>query len=262
MRTATRKRGAHLCVGILTVPHSNSRGHIMKSYVDWFENHGVRVVPIPYDTKTPAAYCSMINGLFIPGTDRGYDVTNRAFRRTLRVFLNWSMEPMVYFPIWGTCFGMEALLKATGIRELSQHPADGRHPIHVYASRMMQSFSRRFITELEDTPSTLQNHDYGISPQEMRRHPVLRRLFRVAATSMDENGKEYVAAMEAYRYPIYGVQFHPERMMSNRPFLEFFRKELARNPVPIPVLHPRIHTFVRASSCREDGKKELCYFFS
>lgn len=261
MRTATRKR-ASLCVGILTVPHSNSYGHIMKSYVDWFENYGIRVVPIPYHTSNPAAYCSIVNGLFIPGTDRGYDVTNRAFMRTLRAFVSFSTKPNVYFPIWGTCFGMEVLLKAIGRIRTFSHPADGRHPIRVYASRMMQSFSNRFVLELEETKSTVQNHDYGISVQEMHRHPILRGFFRVAATSLDENGKEYVAAMEAYRYPIYGVQFHPERLASNRPFLEFFQRELARNPVPVPVVHPRIHTVVHARRCREDGKTELCYFFS
>ena len=32
----------------------------------------------------------------------------------------------------------------------------------------------------------------------------------IIATAVDERGKEYVAAIEANYYPVYGVQWHPE----------------------------------------------------
>jgi hypothetical protein len=30
--------------------------HIMKPYVDWFEERGISVIPIPYDTNQPDTY--------------------------------------------------------------------------------------------------------------------------------------------------------------------------------------------------------------
>ena len=106
-------------------------------------------------------------------------------------------------------------------------PPMGFHPIHftrsVKYSRLARSFSPSFRHSLETTQSTLQNHDYGISVDDMKRHP----FYRVVATSLDELGKEYVAIIESKNYPIYGVQFHPES--SNEPFLDFFHSELKKN---------------------------------
>ena len=53
--------------------------HIMKAYVDWFEERGVRVIPIPYDTTQHEAYFQMVNGLFIPGGETTYIIKNKTF---------------------------------------------------------------------------------------------------------------------------------------------------------------------------------------
>jgi GMP synthase-like glutamine amidotransferase len=39
----------------------------------------------------------------------------------------------------------------------------------------------------------------------------LDRDWEVTATSKDKNGLEFVASFEHRQYPIYGVQFHPEK---------------------------------------------------
>ena len=183
------------------------------------------MIPIPFDTTHPELYFHTVNGLFIPGTDRGDDVINTTFATTLRILLKLSYRE--YFPIWGTCFGMEMLLEQDGHRIWNPYPADGFHPIHFTRSakysRLARSFSPSFRHSLETTQSTLQNHDYGISVDDMKRHP----FYRVVATSLDELGKEYVAIIESKNYPIYGVQFHPES--SNEPFLDFFHSELKKN---------------------------------
>lgn len=33
------------------------------------------------------------------------------------------------------------------------------------------------------------------------------------STNADRNGKTFVSAVESYKYPIYGTQFHPEKPM-------------------------------------------------
>ena len=241
------------CIGILTLPHTLAIGtsHIMKSYVDWFEDHGIRVLPIPFDTTDPSFYLDRIHGLFLPGTDKGYDVIHPLFMQTLQWFVDYSMRPSVYFPIWGTCFGMEALALLGGIK-LSLHPSEGPSPLTVVGrSRMMQHVSSGI--------QVVQNHRYGISLQAFQR---LKSFFRITGTCVDDTGVPYVAAMEARAYPLYAVQFHPERTAS--PFLSFLHSELQRcSPAPRRHVIPAVGTIAKKHKCvhYEGMKKEWCYFF-
>jgi len=259
-----------LCVGILTLPHSRrtrktEHGHIMKSYVDWFENQGVKVIPVPYDTVNHETYFHMINGLFIPGTDKGFDVMNKTLIKTVTRFFELSLRPGEYFPIWGTCFGFQLLtMLVSGNTILKRYEADGRFPIHITTdgkrSRMMQGFSKHYRAYLENSPSTLQYHDYGISPTDFLANAHLRRFYRILATSLDHQGREYVAAIEGKYYPIYGVQGHPERQKRSAPFLSFFLSELQKNTHRANV--PFMRSMYTAEKCVYDKEKnELCYFF-
>ena len=264
-----------ICVGILTLPHSRKHsskqsrktehGHIMKSYVDWFEDKGVRVIPVPYDTMQHETYFHMMNGLFIPGTDKGFDVMNKTLVKTVTRFFELSLQPGEYFPIWGTCFGFQLLtMLVSGNTIMKRYEADGRFPIHITAdgkrSRMMHGFSKRYRAYLENSPSTLQYHDYGISPTDFLANAHLRRFYRILATANDHQGCEYVAAIEGKYYPIYGVQGHPERQKRSAPFLSFFLSELQKNSHCTNV--PFMRSIYSAEKCVHDKERnELCYFF-
>ena len=192
----------------------------MKSYIDWFEQRGIRVLPIPFDTKDHEVYFQMVNGLFLPGTNDKYNNGSERhmdiFMNSLRIFYEMSIRKGEYFPIWGTCFGMERLIELIGgSRTWKSFPADGLFPLRISrnttCSRMIQSFPSPYLDYLEQEKSTLQYHEYGISMEEMKSNPALHKFFSVLATSLDESGKEYVAAIESKHYPIYAVQFHPEQ---------------------------------------------------
>jgi gamma-glutamyl hydrolase len=244
----------------------------MKAYIDWFEQRGIRVLPIPFDTKDHELYFQMVNGLFLPGTDRGPDrasaIQNETFMNSLRIFYEMSMRKGEYFPIWGTCFGMERLIELIGgKRTWKSFPADGLFPIRISrnttCSRMIQSFPSSYLDYLEQKKSTLQYHEYGISMEEMKSNPALHKFFSVLATSLDESGKEYVAAIESKHYPIYAVQFHPEQQRTTLPFLDFFRSELKMNSHRCPML-PRVGKVISPHKCAhyEGLKHQMCYFFS
>ena len=229
----------------------------MKSYVDWFEQKGISVLPIPFDTKQPDLYFRMVNGLFLPGTDRGYDVKNDAFMHTLRIFIELSKQKGEYFPIWGTCFGMEVLLDVIGgCPTLKHYPAEGYYPIRMTRdashSRLIGSFPPSYLRHLEQTPSTLQNHEYGIAIKDMKKG------FSVLATSLDEYGREYVAIIESKKYPIYAVQFHPE-VDAHSPFLDFLHSELQKNHHSCCQV-PRLATIFKSRKCIQ-YEKGLCYYF-
>ena len=250
----TRKKHP-LCVGILTIPSPDGSSHIMKSYVDWFEHRGIRVLPVPFDTTEYKTYFHRINGLFIPGTDRGYDTQNDVLLRTIRALYTLSRKE--WFPIWGSCFGMELLLSLFG-GQRSSHPAQGRYALQwTGPSRMMDSFPDSAL--LEQSRSTVHHHDYGISVEDMK--GPLQRFYTVVATAVDDSGNEYVAAIEAKRYPIYAVQFHPERLPATAPFLAFFVSELRKSSHRCDIVPP-VERIARKCSHYDGWKNQLCYFFT
>lgn len=58
------------------------------------------------------------------------------------------------------------------------------------------------------------HHKFGIDPSLFKDNEYMRENYRMIATSIGEDGNEYVAAYEHLNYPFYGVQFHPEKQGS------------------------------------------------
>jgi gamma-glutamyl hydrolase len=271
VRHKTNKRGQPLCIGIITIPHLKKvkygQTHIMKPYVDWFEERGVRVIPIPYDTTQHEMYFNMVNGLFIPGGETTFIVKNKTFVDTVKTFFELSLAEDEYFPIWGTCFGFELLIFLIGgFYKLKHYPARGFYPLHItpagYTSRMFRSFSQHYLHYLEHHKSCNNNHEYGISPTDFNNNDHLRRFYNILATSTDNNGKEYVAAIESKYYPVYGVQWHPERQRTTGHFVDFFVSELKKNKHKCTP-YPFLRNLINPHKCIQypEHKSLLCYFF-
>jgi len=67
----------------------------------------------------------------------------------------------------------------------------------------------------QNVNSTDNWHHFGVYPEEYEQYPSLKSFFRILATSTnynDRKNKPFVALVEAHKYPIYGAQFHPERL--------------------------------------------------
>lgn len=272
VRHKTNKKQTSLCIGIITMPHMKKTKygstHIMKPYVDWFEERGVRVIPIPYDTTEHEQYFNMVNGLLIPGGETTFVMKNNTFVESVTKFFELSLMKDEYFPIWGTCFGFELLMFLVGgFTKLKRYPAQGLYPIQItnagHNSRMFGSFSSRYLNYLERYKSTSENHDYGISPQDFMNNLHLKRFYNILATSDDNNGKEYVAAIEAKYYPIYGVQWHPERQKSTGPFVDFFISELKKSTHKCKPYMPYLRNIMEPHKCTQypEHRDKLCYFF-
>ena len=260
-----------ICVGILTIPHSKKikygSSHAMKSYVDWFTDRGVHVLLIPYDTTQHEEYMTMIHGLLIPGGESGYILKNKAFIHSVTRFVELSLQPHLYFPIWGTCLGYEMLLTVIGgVMTFKRYVANGLYPIQLTPdgkkSRLFQSFSPQYLHFLEHKKSTLQHHDYGMSVADFMDNLHLTRFYHIVATSIDEKGKEYIAAIEGKYYPIYGVSWHPEQQSHSGAFGDFFLSELRKNKRPLSPSFTSLanHALHRCSQYTHLGK-HMCYFF-
>jgi gamma-glutamyl hydrolase len=274
VRHRTSKSHKTLCVGIVTIPHSRKvawgQSHIMKAYVDWFEERGVRVIPIPFDTTDHEEYFKAVNGLLIPGGETSFIMKNTAFIETVTRFFELSLAGKEYFPIWGTCFGYELLIALIGgITRFKKYPAHGLTSIKItdagWRSKMFGGFSQQYLKFLETHKSTAQNHDFGISPADFEECADLRRFYNILATATDENGREYVAAIEGKYYPIYGVQWHPERQKTSGEFVEFFISELRKNKHRGMCGNKLFAPFLGATAKKciqyPEHKKLMCYFF-
>jgi gamma-glutamyl hydrolase len=268
-----------ICVGIITIPHlkkvKHGSSHVMKTYVDWFISRDIQVVLIPYDTTEHELYFNMVHGLLIPGGETGFVVKNKTFMNSIIRFIELSLQPHVYFPIWGTCFGFEMLLFVIGgFTKLKRYSADGLYPITITekgrTSRMFRSFSPSYLHFLENKPSTLQHHDYAISSDDFMNNIHLSRFYTILATSIDNKGQEYVAAIECPYFPIYGVMWHPERQSNAGAFANFFLSELRKNkrkkyPIPSSFLFSptseQSHYIPHHCSQYKHLEHYICYFF-
>lgn len=199
------------CVGILTIPYIKA---YTKDIITLFKNNNINVISIPYNTKNYTKYINRINGFVIPGTYNGN--TNFLLKHK---FIDSVIEYVILciqknIPIWGVCFGFQVLLYIIGNITLKKYPAKGMYPIYIHKSKIFTS-----------NQMTLHNHTYGISVNDFKNNVELSTFYNISATSIDDNNKEYVAGIEAKKYPIYGTQWHSEKDI-NKIFITFFISKL------------------------------------
>lgn len=193
--------------------------YIPDSYVKYTEAAGSRVVPIRL-TLNDAEYEKIfmsINGLLLIGGSANLETSD--FARVTRIFYRLALKANDggdYFPIWGTCLGMQLLTAlVAGEDLLTKTPAENLPlPLNLTAdvssSRMFQGFPSEVMTALSREPLTGNFHHYGITIQTFAENEKLRDFYTILSTNIAENGAQFVSTMEAKRYPFYGVQWHPE----------------------------------------------------
>lgn len=255
-------------MGIVTNPSMRKSIHgtsyISKNYIDWFEQHGIRIVPIPYDTPNPDMYFSMINGLCLPDNIKGINIFHPLYIKTITRLFDLSIQKNEYFPIWGECYGYHLLLYITGhIKQLKRYNITGYYPIHLTEAQtescMIQFFTSNYLSYLEKTASTYHNHLFGISPEDFMQNIRLQQFYHIVATTFDDKGREFVALIEAKKYPIYGLAFHPSGMKNDVPFIKFLIAELRKNKHKCPIT-PYLHNTMKSHPYLVNPKRKRDYY--
>ena len=95
-------------------------------------------------------------------------------------------------------------------------------------SRMVRDMTVGQINKLSKRKCTLNNHKMGITPHKFKMRKALNKFFKIVSTSDDRKGRSYVSTIEAYHYPFYGVQWHPERSSEMDYFVKFLIRELRK----------------------------------
>ena len=259
-------------IGMITVPLTPTKkfynvcgdSYIATSHIAWLERHGVDVLPIPYTIKYPERIFKQINGIYLPsgGVFAG---NSKAYYECCKKFVELAIKANdsgSYFPVWGGCMGFQQMLIiADGhddldhLLQLFDSYDNLMLPLEItpegYKSRMLHKIAPACLKKLETEPCTMNNHKMGITPYKFKQHKGISDFYKIVSINHDRKGRPFVSTMEAYHYPFYGVQWHPERSREMDHFAAFFANELRKNN------HRRKHNTVKMY-----GKDIDCYNYS
>uniref|UniRef100_A0A8C4XWE9 folate gamma-glutamyl hydrolase n=1 Tax=Gopherus evgoodei TaxID=1825980 RepID=A0A8C4XWE9_9SAUR len=203
------------------------RSYIAASYVKFVESAGARVLFTCNNT--------LFFRVLFPGG--GASLSTSQYARVkgpvhINMYLNYSMstrfltflllifksnDKIDYFPVWGTCLGHQALTYFTSEKNLLVRTKTGNISLPLTFttaakdSRMFQNFPDDLLQKLATEPLTAHFHKWSLSMKDFRKNEKLRNFYKVLTTNTD--GKiEFASTMEGtYKYPFYGVQWHPEK---------------------------------------------------
>lgn len=193
--------------------------YIAASYVKYLESAGARVVPVRTNlthTEYEELFKS-INGILLPGGSS--NLITSGYANVSKIFYNLSKQGFDdgdYFPVWGTCLGLEELsyliseeilLTLTDTENITMPLSFTKG---ASKSRMFQNFPPELLQSLATEPLTANFHKWSLSVKNFTMNEKLKKFFNVLTTNTD--GKtEFISSMEGYKYPVYAVQWHPEK---------------------------------------------------
>lgn len=203
---------------------------IASSYVKWIESSGAQVLPIllNQDDDYYVRTFKQTNGLLFPGGDNLLDPRKNtpmmvAAKRLYELAVEANNNGNFY-PIWGTCLGCELLSVLTADRNVLDHcSATGAAlPVQSVARGKMfkqtryenlnleSDYGKVMLDTLNNQNITFNFHHACLTDEGLKRGN-LDTFYQPLAYSEDREGVRFIAIMEAYNYPFYGVQFHPEK---------------------------------------------------
>lgn len=214
-------------IGLFAQPSSSSNPacnkncqYIAASYVKYLEAAGARVVPIDfYSTeKEIDELFENLNGFFFPGGGAVFPSSAQyVFDKVVT-----ANDAGDFMPLWGTCMGFQWLLICASRDTDILDPKTGTMDSYNYSipldftetaasSRLFSSASEATMNILATENVTMNNHHYGIFTEHFETTPSVADFYNVLSTNEDRNGVSFISTMEAFKYPIYGTQWHPEK---------------------------------------------------
>ncbi|XP_051016819.1 gamma-glutamyl hydrolase, partial [Acomys russatus] len=193
--------------------------YIASSYVKYIESAGARVVPIRLDL-THIEYAEIfrsINGILFPGG--GVSIVHSDYSHVAKIFYNKAIESYDngdYFPVWGTCLGFEELsflVSGKNLLTLTDTvsvPLPLNFTAGVLQGRMFQNFPADLLMSLALEPLTANFHKWSLSVKNFTENENLTKFFNILTTNTD-GSIEFISTMEGRKYPVYAVQWHPEK---------------------------------------------------
>ncbi|XP_068139895.1 gamma-glutamyl hydrolase B [Drosophila tropicalis] len=263
-----------LCIDIATTLqiHFGKRwySYLVASYVKYLEASGAHVVPI-WIGRNRSYYESImseLNGILLPGGAVFIDeadsmgkpnLTNDSVQSAYHIF-DLAIEINAagkYFPIWGTCLGFQLLMirsaKSKEIRTECENMLKTL-PLELTDdwrnSSLLQRLPTAMCEEMRQRNFACHQHRYCIPKKNFKNFKLFND-WRILATRFDtSSNQEYITLIEHRRYPIFGCQFHPERIAFEQ---QFIADKVNSPRICIELAQFLGNTFVDA--CRHNGNR-------
>ena len=216
-----------------------------ESYVKWIRQKNTLVVPI--DSRNSIATIRImlkhVNALLIPGgkttilvhEDLAHHPESGIESRITKKLTPYAMKVLsaiehlkerqdsekIKIPIFGTCLGYELLLLQSAFSQIEFDEVDNFKKLMPLDSYETEESSPIGITRFLNLKNSISqekvfffNHKYALTVHQFNDSPNLQNDYDIVATATvqtKDGPKIIVAAIQHKKYPIYGVQFHPEK---------------------------------------------------
>lgn len=195
--------------------------YIVASYVKFLEGAGARVVPILIN-KTDDYYehiANHVNGILLPGGATYFDIPSgyqEAGQKLYKLAMQMN-QGGDFFPMLGICLGFELLtyLASNNVEHRARcYSYNETLPLEFkrgsFNSRLFGNAPADIIGILAKENVTPNFHRYCLTRKNMAQLN-LTRDWRFMTTNEDSDGLEFISSLEHAIYPLYGLQFHPEK---------------------------------------------------
>ncbi|KAL4439342.1 hypothetical protein ABPG74_017005 [Tetrahymena malaccensis] len=273
-------------IAILSIPSGfqsypkEEYSYIYTSYVQYFQQSGLRIVPINWtdSLENLENIMNKVNGLVLTGG--GANLMMRLQEGEEKIFTQFSKvgiflielakrknEKGNYFPIWTTCLGFELLFLSFANQEIrTQFDSKNHFAKQIFSkeaktqSRILSKLSKSLIKCLEEEEFFYYNHKHGFSKKQFLENPKINQIFNCIAYSKDLKGKQFISIAEGKTYPFYGTQFHPEKLQFDHSSKT--NKQFTMNQLRISQHFPNFfYTECLKSNQRFDSAQEQMSFF-
>ena len=227
-----------ITIGIVTAPYIVGKqtyitSYMASSYKKWLESAGALIVPIQFDLPSEVIHglLKQINGICLIGGgivnkkthDHNQFIKYKNTMETIFNYVIYSNKNNNYYPMWCTCMSFELIilyiknLKFNSQSEitdnyLSKSGKYGESKLHWTnePSKIKKMFTKSEIKCMSKYPCLFQAHQYShnINSKIIK---TFKDIANIPAVGIASDNSKYINIFELKDYPIYGVQFHPEK---------------------------------------------------